>query len=59
MGGCWSSGGSTKLRLHSTTSKASLCYGSENGIINKRDAPKPEAAQMIFVRPLLGPPEKP
>jgi hypothetical protein len=44
----------TKLRLHNITSKASLCYGSENCIINKRDAQKLEAAQMRFLRPLLG-----
>jgi hypothetical protein len=44
----------TKLRLHNITSKASLCYGSENWTINKRDAQKLEAAQMRFLRPLLG-----
>jgi hypothetical protein len=44
----------TKLRLHNVTSKASLCYGSENWIINKRDAQKLEVAQMRFLRPLLG-----
>jgi hypothetical protein len=36
------------------TSKASLCYGSENWTINMRDAQKLEAAQMRFLRPLLG-----
>jgi hypothetical protein len=44
----------TKLRLHNITSKASFCYGSKNWIINKRDAQKLEAAQMRFLRPLLG-----
>jgi hypothetical protein len=44
----------TKLRLNNITSKADLCYGSENWIINKRDAQKLEAAQMRFLRPLLG-----
>jgi hypothetical protein len=44
----------TKLWLHNITSKASLCYGSENWIINKRDAQKLEAAQMRFLRPLFG-----
>jgi hypothetical protein len=44
----------TKLRLHNITSKASLCYGSENWIINKRDAQKLEAAQIRFLRQLLG-----
>jgi hypothetical protein len=31
-----------------------LHYGRENWIINKRDAQKLEAAQMRFLRPLLG-----
>jgi hypothetical protein len=44
----------TKLRIRNITSKAALCYGSEVWIINKRDAQKLEAAQMIFLRPLLG-----
>jgi hypothetical protein len=44
----------TKLRLHNITSKASFCYGSKNWIINKRDTQKLEAAQMRFLRPLLG-----
>jgi hypothetical protein len=44
----------TKLRLHNITSKASLCYSSETWTINKRDAQKLEAAQMRFLRPLLG-----
>jgi hypothetical protein len=34
----------TKLQLRNITSKASLGYGSENWIINKRDAQKLEAA---------------
>jgi hypothetical protein len=44
----------TKLRKHNITSKAALCYGSEVWIINKRNAQKLEAAQMRFLRPLLG-----
>jgi hypothetical protein len=44
----------TKLRIHNTTSKAALCYGSEVCIISKRNAQKLEAAQIIFLRPLLG-----
>jgi hypothetical protein len=40
--------------LQNITSKASLCYGSENWIINKWDAQKLGAAQMRFLRPLLG-----
>jgi hypothetical protein len=42
----------TTLRLHNITSKASLCYGSENWVINNRDAQNLEAAQMRFLRPL-------
>jgi hypothetical protein len=34
-------------------SKAGLCCGSENWIINTRDAQKLEAAQMKFLGPLL------
>jgi hypothetical protein len=30
----------TKLRIHSITSKAALCYGSGVWTINKRDAQK-------------------
>jgi hypothetical protein len=44
----------TKLLIHNIISKAALCYGSEAWIINKRDAQKLEAAQMRFLRPLLG-----
>jgi hypothetical protein len=44
----------TKLRLHNITSKAVLCYDSENWIIKKREAQKLQAAQMRFLRPLLG-----
>jgi hypothetical protein len=43
----------TKLRIHNTTTKAALCYGSENLITNKRDAQTLGAAQMRFLRPLL------
>jgi hypothetical protein len=42
----------TTLRLHNITSKASLCYGSENWTINNRDAQNLEAAQMRLLRPL-------
>jgi hypothetical protein len=34
----------TKLWVHNITSKASLCYGSENWIINRGDIQKLEAA---------------
>jgi hypothetical protein len=43
----------TKLRLH-ICSKPALFYGSEACVINKREAQKLEAAQMRFLRPLLG-----
>jgi hypothetical protein len=43
-----------KLQLCNITLKASLCYGSENWVIYKIDAQKLEAAQMRFLRPLLG-----
>jgi hypothetical protein len=41
-----------------------MIHGSENWIINKRDAQKPEAAQMRFLRTVsglnkIGSPEKP
>jgi hypothetical protein len=42
----------TKLQLHNIISKGSLCYGSKNWIIYKRDAQKLEAAQMRFLTPL-------
>jgi hypothetical protein len=44
----------TKLRLYNISSKAGLCYGSENWIVKKREAQKLEAAQMKLLRPLLG-----
>jgi hypothetical protein len=43
-----------ELRLHNITSKASLYYDSENWIINKGHAQKLQAAQIRFLRPLLG-----
>jgi hypothetical protein len=43
----------TKLRIYNVTSKVALFNGSENWIINKRDAQKLEAAQMRFLIPLL------
>jgi hypothetical protein len=44
----------TKLRLHNICSKPALFYCSEAWVINKRDAQKLQAAQMRFLRPLLG-----
>jgi hypothetical protein len=43
-----------KLQIFNVTSKVVLCYGSEVWIINKRDVQILQAAQMRFVRPLLG-----
>jgi hypothetical protein len=45
----------TKLRIHIITSEVAFCCYRENWIINKRDAQILEAAQMRFLRPLLGP----
>jgi hypothetical protein len=43
----------TQLRLHNITSKANLCYGSENWIINNTDTQKLGDAQIKFLKPLL------
>jgi hypothetical protein len=43
-----------KPLLHNITSKAGLCYGSENWIISKRDAQQLDTAHMRFMRPSLG-----
>jgi hypothetical protein len=40
--------------MTASTSKASLCYDSKNWVINKGDGQKLEAAQMRFLRPLIG-----
>jgi hypothetical protein len=45
----------SKLRIRIITSKGALCCRSENWIINKRGYENLEAAQMRFLRPLLGP----
>jgi hypothetical protein len=44
----------TELRLHNITSKSTLRYGSENWIPKEKNIQKTEAAQMKFLRPLLG-----
>jgi hypothetical protein len=44
----------TQLRLHNITSKSALRYGSENWIPKQRNRQRIEAAQMKFLRPLLG-----
>jgi hypothetical protein len=43
-----------KLRIHNTTSKATLIYESDMWVLNKRGNQCLEAAQMKFLRPLLG-----
>jgi hypothetical protein len=44
----------TKLRIHNMTAKAALKFGSEVWVLRKRDEQRLEAAQMKFLRPLLG-----
>ena len=43
----------TKLRIHITT-KAALKFGSEAWVPKKREEQRSEAAQMKFLRHLLG-----
>jgi len=44
----------TKLRIHNITAKAALKFGSEAWILKKREEQHLEAAQMKFLRHLLG-----
>jgi len=44
----------TKLRIHNITAKAALKFGSENWVLQKREEQRIEAAQMKFLRHLLG-----
>jgi hypothetical protein len=44
----------TKLRIHNITAKAALKCGSEAWVLKKRDEQRLEAAQMKFLRHLLG-----
>jgi len=44
----------TKLRIHSITAKAALKFGSEAWVLKKREEQRLEAAQMKFLRHLLG-----
>jgi hypothetical protein len=44
----------TKLRIHNMTAKAALKFGSEVWVLKKRDGQRLEAAQMKFLRHLLG-----
>jgi len=44
----------TKLRIHNVTAKAALKFGSEDWVLKKREDQRLEAAQMKFLRHLLG-----
>jgi hypothetical protein len=44
----------TKLRSHSITAKAALKFGCEAWVLTKREEQRLEAAQMKFLRHLLG-----
>ena len=44
----------TKLRIHNITVKAALKFGSESWVLKKREEQRLEAAQMKFLRHLLG-----
>ena len=44
----------TKLRIHNITAKAALKFGSEVWILKKREEQRLAAAQMKFLRHLLG-----
>ena len=44
----------TKLRIHNITAKAALKFGSEAWVLQKREEQCLEAAQMKFLRHLLG-----
>jgi len=44
----------TKLRIHNITAKSALKFGSEAWVLKKREEQRLEAAQMKFLRHLLG-----
>ena len=44
----------TKLKIHNITAKAVLNFGSEAWVLKKREEQRLEAAQMKFLRHLLG-----
>ena len=44
----------TKLRIHNITAKAALKFGSEAWVLRKREEQHLEAAQIKFLRHLLG-----
>jgi len=44
----------TKLKIHNITAKAALKFGSEVWVLKKREEQRLEAAQMKFLRRLIG-----
>ena len=44
----------TKFRIHNITAKAALKFGIEAWVLKKREEQRLEAAQMKFLRHLLG-----
>jgi len=44
----------TKLRMHNITATAALKFGSEAWVLKKREEQRLEAAQMKFLRHILG-----
>ena len=44
----------TQLRIHNITAKAAMKFGSEVWVLKKREEQRLEAAQMKFLRHLLG-----
>jgi hypothetical protein len=44
----------TKLRIHNITAKAALKFGNEAWVLKKREEQRLEAAQMKFLKHLLG-----
>ena len=44
----------TKLKIHKITAKAALKFGSETWVLKKREEQRLEAAQMKFLRHLIG-----
>jgi len=44
----------TKLRIHNITAKAALKFGSEAWVLKKREEQRLAAAQMKYLRHLLG-----
>jgi len=43
-----------KLRIHNITAKSALKFGSEAGVLKKKEEQLLETAQMKFLRHLLG-----